>query len=156
MFRSLLVPVDGSEHARHALKVACQLILPDGVLHLLHVIEPPPIMYGLETMGVRSPLDTFPEQQQKQEGQAIMDRMIKSMPSHQCQVDTQVLVGTPAYVIVAEAGKNGVDAIVMGSRGLSDIKGLMVGSVSHRVGYTAPCTVICVHDVPAAASQAVA
>ena len=37
-----------------------------------------------------------------------------------------------------------VDAIVIGSRGLSDIKGLFLGSVSHKVGHLAECTCITV------------
>jgi nucleotide-binding universal stress UspA family protein len=32
----------------------------------------------------------------------------------------------------------------MGSRGLSDLKGLMLGSISHKVANSAPCTVITV------------
>jgi len=36
------------------------------------------------------------------------------------------------------------DMIVMGSRGLSDLAGLLVGSVSHKVTNMAPCTCITV------------
>lgn len=38
MFKSVMVPVDGSEHARKALEVACQLIKDsDTTLHILHI-----------------------------------------------------------------------------------------------------------------------
>nr|WP_231613761.1 universal stress protein [Halomonas sp. BC04] len=43
-----------------------------------------------------------------------------------------------------EANEIAADAIVMGSRGVSELKGLLVGSVSHKVMHSAPCTVITV------------
>ena len=51
--------------------------------------------------------------------------------------------------IINEAQKRKVDIIVMGSRGLSDIKGYLMGSVSRKVLVHAPCTVLTVKD-PAA------
>jgi nucleotide-binding universal stress UspA family protein len=45
---------------------------------------------------------------------------------------------------VEEADKLGVDAIIMGSSGMSDLKGLVIGSISHKVMHTANCRVILV------------
>ena len=39
---------------------------------------------------------------------------------------------------------NKVDLIVMGTRGLSDIKGLLLGSVSHKLIQLAPCPTLTV------------
>jgi len=50
-----------------------------------------------------------------------------------------------ARVILDEAQRTQPDMIVMGSRGLSDIRGLVVGSVSHKVSHAAPCHVVTVH-----------
>lgn len=52
--------------------------------------------------------------------------------------------GDPAHTIVSLAKDRNADAIVMGSRGLSDIKGLLVGSVSHKINHLAECTCITV------------
>ena len=60
------------------------------------------------------------------------------------QVETFIAQGDPARTIVNEAKRRGVEAIVMGSRGLSDLRGLVVGSVSHKVSHIADCTVITV------------
>ncbi|HEX6286014.1 MAG TPA: universal stress protein [Acidimicrobiia bacterium] len=48
---------------------------------------------------------------------------------------TKVLVGSPAHQIAEYAGEAGADCIVMGRRGLGDISGLLMGSVSHKVGH---------------------
>ena len=59
-------------------------------------------------------------------------------------VTTQILDGSAADKIVAAAEKEGADMIVMGSRGLGNIAGLLMGSVSHRVSHLAKCTVVAV------------
>lgn len=52
--------------------------------------------------------------------------------------------GDPAHAIL-ECGKHeSADVIIMGSRGLGDLKGLLMGSTSHKVSQLAPCTVITV------------
>lgn len=52
--------------------------------------------------------------------------------------------GRPANRIIETAREVGADMIVMGSRGMSDVRGMVYGSVSHRVAHEAPCTVLTV------------
>jgi nucleotide-binding universal stress UspA family protein len=52
--------------------------------------------------------------------------------------------GDPTRNILASAEAYGADLIVMGSRGLGDLQGLLLGSVSHKVGHLAKCTCITV------------
>ncbi len=59
-------------------------------------------------------------------------------------VQTLLADGDPAETITGLARDRKVDAIVIGSRGLSDIKGLFLGSVSHKVAQLAECTCITV------------
>lgn len=47
--------------------------------------------------------------------------------------------GNPADVILEIARREGVDIIVMGRRGLSDLEGLLLGSVSHKVMHLSNC-----------------
>ncbi len=60
--------------------------------------------------------------------------------------EIQILLadGDPAETITGLAKDRKADAIVIGSRGLSDIKGLFLGSVSHKIGHLAECTCITV------------
>jgi nucleotide-binding universal stress UspA family protein len=60
------------------------------------------------------------------------------------QVETMIRRGPPARTIVQTAKKNDVDAIVLGTRGLGDVEGFFLGSVSHKVNALADCTCITV------------
>ena len=59
-------------------------------------------------------------------------------------IKTAVEDGDPARRILEYAEKENASVIVMGSRGLSDIEGLLLGSVSHKVSHLAQCTCITV------------
>ena len=52
--------------------------------------------------------------------------------------------GDPTKRILEEANRCAVDVIVMGTRGLSDLQGLVMGSVAHKVTHAAGCTVVTV------------
>jgi nucleotide-binding universal stress UspA family protein len=52
--------------------------------------------------------------------------------------------GKVAEAILEAAADENVDLIVMGSRGLGSLKGLLVGSVSTKVSHLAECTCISV------------
>jgi nucleotide-binding universal stress UspA family protein len=55
------------------------------------------------------------------------------------QVETLVEHGDPADQIIQAAEREGADLIVMGRRGLGDLKGLLLGSVTHKVCQLANC-----------------
>ena len=59
-------------------------------------------------------------------------------------VETVLATGDPARTILATAEARGANLIVIGSRGLSDLGGLFVGSVSHKVNHLSGITVITV------------
>jgi nucleotide-binding universal stress UspA family protein len=60
------------------------------------------------------------------------------------QVSGLVKRGGVTRTILATAKKNEVDAIVIGSRGMGEIEGLLLGSVSHKVNSQAKCTCVTV------------
>jgi nucleotide-binding universal stress UspA family protein len=59
-------------------------------------------------------------------------------------VKTMLRDGDPATRIVEVADSEQPDLLVMGSRGLGGIQGLLMGSVSHKVTHSAGCTVVIV------------
>ncbi|OHV08035.1 universal stress protein [Kushneria phosphatilytica] len=146
MFRSLLVPIDGSTYARHALRVACELAASsEATLYLLNVRELLPHLHDGRIRSVEEALQAAAPEAVEEAGQAVLERSLSEVPDFPGEIRPLVRRGSPAHVILHEAEALGVDAIVMGSRGLSDLTGMAIGSVSHRVSHTARCMVISVH-----------
>lgn len=143
MHQSILVPVDGSISSRKALEVAAALVeRRQGTLHVLNVQDRP---LAADTLGraAGAPASNADAIVQSS-GQEVIDSVLKDAPLPTERVRSQVRTGEPAKVVIAEAERLGVDAIVMGSRGASGIGSLVLGSVSQRVLSVAPCTVIVV------------
>lgn len=59
-------------------------------------------------------------------------------------VSTEIVNGDPADMIVAAAEHEKSDMIVMGSRGLGNVSGLLMGSVSQKVLQRTECTCVTV------------
>lgn len=68
-------------------------------------------------------------------------------------VQTEVIAGSPAEVIVAEAERSGAELIIVGSHGRSGLKRFLLGSVSSAVIAHAPCNVMVVRVVETAKSE---
>lgn len=145
MFHSILVPIDGSEHAKKALSVACQLAKQEQAsLILLHIPEQLAqdtlLVWGIGAVEMKAS-----QEELEAAGHQIRDRAAEAARDAGVEhVEAMVTQGDPTRTILDEARRRDVDAIVMGSRGLGDLKGLVVGSVSHKVSHAADCTVITV------------
>jgi nucleotide-binding universal stress UspA family protein len=59
-------------------------------------------------------------------------------------VTAEILTGDYANSILEVANKANADIIVMGRRGLSNLRGFVTGSVSHKVSQRAECSVLTV------------
>jgi len=59
-------------------------------------------------------------------------------------IDTMTAAGDPAKVLIELAKRKHADAIVVGRRGLGQLEGLLLGSVSQKLASLAPCAVIIV------------
>lgn len=160
MYESILVPVDGSDHSQKALAIACQLAAPSrAVIYILNAPEMPPatdplgIAVGAPGMEISTEAmnqagqEVIKQVQAAEEaGRGLLDRFAENTAgSADYEIKPVVRVGTPSRVIVEEAANLKVDVIVMGSRGMSNLKSLIIGSTSHKVMHTAGCTVITVH-----------
>ncbi|WP_227367380.1 universal stress protein [Halomonas sp. M20] len=143
MYKSILVPVDGSAQSHKALALATNLLEPEqGMLYILSVQEAPLAKDALgRSAGV---LATNAEELVQEAGHALIEQACQASKVENERVKHIVRAGQPATSIIAEAKQLGVDAIVMGSRGNSNIKSLVIGSVSHRVLHVATCAVVIV------------
>jgi nucleotide-binding universal stress UspA family protein len=60
------------------------------------------------------------------------------------KIEQVVREGDPAKIVVKRAKKLDVDLLVVGTRGLTGIKGITLGSVAHKVTAAAHCPVLVV------------
>ncbi|MEQ5803236.1 universal stress protein [Halomonas sp. H10-9-1] len=149
MYSNILVPLDGSEHAIKALNVAASLARGGATkLHLMTVAELPPDNIGLFAGGAVEPFSEVEREKLaasiKEEARKVIEQARDAVDLSGLEVEESVRQGRPAALITEQAEKVNADVIVMGSRGLSNVRGMVFGSVSHKVSHTAGCSVITV------------
>jgi nucleotide-binding universal stress UspA family protein len=148
MIKRILVPTDGSVHAKKALDYACDLAHKYGAdVHLVHVISESKLPEGLEEYMKAERIQQEPPERVFLE--KVGDRIIQSTETEAKakgikNVHSTVLLGDPAEKILDYAKTNGMDMIVIGNRGLGGIKTLFMGSVSNKVCHLAECTCVTV------------
>ena len=146
MYESILVATDGSAHALEALSVALELAEPErGVVYVLNVPERPKANDALGIAAGAPDLNVSREEV-LQHGQNLIAEVLSKVGEHRgASVVPIARLGDPVDVILEEAEQRHVDAIVLGSRGMSDFKSMVMGSVSHKVAHLAPCKTVVVH-----------
>ena len=140
MFKNILVPVDGSDHALRALDVACDLAQKYGAtLRLVHAY---PAIFADSTMGGA---DIGPLIARRTEvGEAVLARAREHVKDRAAGITTELREAPDAEAILEEADAHHCDLIVMGTRGLGRLAGLLLGSVSQKVVQHAKCPVLLV------------
>lgn len=172
--KTILVATDGSTHARKALAFACDLARKyEARLIVLHVLIHKHVAEALRdidtreeatgergesliaALGDRRLREFFTDTTEPAQKplRAVLEYIAKKVIAEAQDIarvhgvqPARVVVedGDPAKRILEHAEKENADVIVMGSRGLSDLEGLLVGSTSHRVAHLARCTCITV------------
>jgi len=145
MLNRILAAADGSEDSLKALEFACELATRfDAELHIVHVPQGT-AADRVMVMGGASIMMHAPREQIEAAGRKLIDSAIEYTKKRGCdRVTTELRAGDPANELVESAKENDVDCIVIGSRGLGAFGSVMLGSVSHKVNNTAPCTCITV------------
>jgi nucleotide-binding universal stress UspA family protein len=120
-------------------------MLPDKLREEFERFEGMQEQRRVSAMTVVSASIPFPEDVLVAVGNAIVDKAQDIAKQHGATKISRVITeGDPANVILHSAKDRNADLIVLGTRGLSDLTGLFVGSVSHKVSHLADCTCITV------------
>jgi nucleotide-binding universal stress UspA family protein len=139
--RTILVPIDFSANAAAVLEWAAHLAEQHhSQLVLLHAYHLPIDFQQLE--GAYLPPDFWT--QVRDEASENLEKSAAPLREHGLPVETVVREGYPATAIEDEARERSVDLIVIGTRGHSGLKHLLLGSVAERVVQKAPCPVLTV------------
>jgi nucleotide-binding universal stress UspA family protein len=125
MFKRILVAVDASDYTQmvlpNAIEVARKFQSEVFVLHILEHDRGRAVVFSMESTADAS---------------MLVANAVRTF--HGAGIDAKgevhdVAAGHVAHNIVETAGAEGSDLIVMGSRGLSEVQGLLLGSVTHKV-----------------------
>jgi nucleotide-binding universal stress UspA family protein len=139
MFQTILLATDGSAAAERATDLAASLAGRYGAqVVVVHAVAAP-----ADTLGEPNYSRAVGEALGK--ARALVDGVARRL--HELgvtEVDTDVIEGAPAEVLLALIAGRAPDMLVIGARGMSPWKGLVLGSVSLAVTQRAPCPVLVV------------
>jgi len=139
MFQRILLAVDGSEHAVRAAKVAVEMAHCMKSAELRVVVAYDPIPPFLGEPNLQLAIDA-----RLNEAQGILKKAAGLVGNSHIDVHTELIEGNPAEAIIEVAKTRNSDVIIMGSRGLGRLAGLLLGSTSQKVVSHAPCPVLIV------------
>lgn len=127
--KTILVPIDGSESSLNALKLAIQLAsLANATIYVITVHPPlasPNVTRYISADDLR---DYYNE-----EGQKVLKLAEPLLAESGTAATMEVKVGQVAETILECAHNWQCDHIVMGTRGLGNVKSLLLGSVATKV-----------------------
>jgi nucleotide-binding universal stress UspA family protein len=136
MYKTILVPLDGSKRAEAILPHVEQLALGCGAeVVLVRVIEPIPYVMGPE--GTRLVLHEHELKQREADAAAYMAAREGTFREKGIEVKSSILQGPVVGAIIDAAEREGADLIAMASHGRSGLSQCFYGSVAagvlHRV-----------------------
>ncbi len=146
MLKKILCAVDGSDYALKAAEFASDLAARYGAeLTFLTVSKELKVTEEVKRFMHAEHLTGSPQYVLDEMTDRVLDQARERAKTHGiAKPKTEVKTGHPARAIVSYAERTGADVIVMGSRGMGDFEGLLLGSVSHKVSSMAKCTCITV------------
>ncbi len=136
--RRLLVPIDGSPHSLRALDLVIKRATDDPRLRLviLNVQTPmPPSLFVTRSMIA----DHY-----ALAGKEALAKAVRKLGRRRVKAETLIAIGEPGETVAKVARQKHCGEIVLGSRGLGGLKGLILGSVTTKVIHAArvPVTVV--------------
>jgi nucleotide-binding universal stress UspA family protein len=139
----ILLAVDGSDASMSAITTTDALVTPPG--SSIEVVSVIPDSFAPEgspwpnVIRIDPPTD---RERIREDVRGRLEEIATRLRTADRTVEARVLEGRPATRIVEEAQRLGADLIVMGARGLSAVRRLLLGSVSSEVVDHAPCPVL--------------
>ena len=144
-FRAILVPTDISADAAAALDLAIELATDGGAaIHLLHAYEIP--ISAVSPYGIEVPPSLATDV--RDAAARRLEQSAAKVRSRGVHCDAHLIHAPPVDGIVDAAGSLRADLVVMGTRGLTGLKHVLLGSVAERTIRSAPCPVLTVKPRP--------
>lgn len=173
MFKKILVAADGSDHSDKAVRLSCDLAARyDADLTIIHVIGHGEVSEGFiklaeaenlieagpqDNLGSASLYSDVVSATKGTQRYEISYKVHEQISEHIIggaidivksagikKFDTMILDGDPASSILGTAKDMDADLIIIGTRGLGNLKGLLMGSVSQKVTQLSECSCVTV------------
>ncbi len=146
MIKKILIAVDGSAHALKSVEFGAEVAKGlDVEVLLFHVVKPYNLPESLKKFAEAEHMATIDSDLLKIGAQHLLaGAMDVARAAGLKNVKIEVEEGPIARTIVARATSFKADLIVIGSRGMGDLEGMLRGGVSHRVETLAKCPVMVV------------
>lgn len=139
MFTKILLATDGSENANRAAEATISLALGLSLqsITIAHIVSPPS-----ESRMVQAKFDVH--SLLVEESKKILSGTLARYDAAGIAYSLKVAIGDPAQEILAHVAKEQIDLVVIGTRGMGTLKGVLMGSVSQKIAHLGPCPVMIV------------
>jgi len=133
-----LVAVDGSRGAEAGIEAfAGKLRAERAAIRLVHVVESLPTLR--ELASERDRVESSLERQSEE----LLSRALKLLGRYGLEAECESRRGSPATQILEVSRERNADLIVVGSRGQTGFRDMVLGTITQRVLRNAPCSVLC-------------
>jgi nucleotide-binding universal stress UspA family protein len=146
LFSKILVPIDGSEYSFRAAQYATDLSIKNTSDLILLSVVPSKIMYG-DSSGIFGAVPATYSKKYKNEANKWFNQIISEIKNEGLEIKkikTDVIT-TPVSIvstILEYAEKQGTDLIIVGTRGITGFKRMLLGSVASGIVTYAHCPVL--------------
>ena len=146
MIKKILIAVDGSIHSLKCAEFGAEVAKGVGAEVLLyHVVKPYQLPDSLRAFAKAEHMATIDADLLKRGAQHLLaGTLAVARKAGVKDVEIETEEGPIARSIVGRAKSFKADLIVIGSRGMGDVEGMLRGGVSHRVETLAKCPVLVV------------
>lgn len=144
--KKVLLATDASDHSLRAARLLGEMARrePDWMVTVLHVVPLPEVLNPAAAAGAPLTLPVKLDDYLHERCEEVLAQTVQALDLPPKQVRRTHVVGAPGESILAEARQGHYDLLVLGRRGLSPLKELLLGSVSQAVLHGTPCPILIV------------
>ncbi|MEF2145565.1 MAG: universal stress protein [Desulfovibrionaceae bacterium] len=143
--KKILLGADGSEHSKHAAHYAVDLAKAFGSKVLIVST------YRGQTIVTEDPEHQYTMKEMRRRATHLQAWYVELLDKNDIPHENLILDGPAAEAIADAATREDVDIIIIGSRGRSNLVGMILGSTAHTLLHIANCPVMAIrlkHKLP--------
>jgi nucleotide-binding universal stress UspA family protein len=144
MFKRILVPLDGSARAEHAIPVAARLARAAGGSVVLVQVATVPVTYSPYLASSSYAAEAV--EAELNDAESYLNNLASSEVLRGIETETKALFGAAAPTILSVAHSYNVDLVVMTSQGKTGMKRWVLGSVAQKIARHSPIPVFILHE----------